>query len=251
MRQRYIATVLLSTLVCRRHHLPSAPVQVYVSDTESPGVSVDGSNHTLYALSGSDTPSVITPRPALLTPPRRRGVSLGCMPTLVRDPPPAEFQALLERRRRLGQDRFDEMWDGVLHVNPAPSYEHQRISQQPAVILDPLARAAGLEAVIGGVNIGTADSYRIPDGSLHRPGSGGTFLSTAALALEIVSPDDETWEKLGFYAGRGVAELLIVYPQKRTVDWLGLAGEEYRALDRSGPIDLGPAELAARIDWPA
>jgi hypothetical protein len=63
------------------------------------------------------------------------------MPTLVRDPPPAEFQALLERRRQLGQDRFDEMWDGVLHMNPAPSYEHQRISQQLAVILDPLARS--------------------------------------------------------------------------------------------------------------
>jgi hypothetical protein len=63
------------------------------------------------------------------------------MPTLVRDPPPAEFQALLERRRQLGQDRFDEMWDGVRHMNPAPSYEHQRISQQLAVILDPLARS--------------------------------------------------------------------------------------------------------------
>jgi hypothetical protein len=30
--------------------------------------------------------------------------SLGDVPTLVCDPPPAEFEALLERRRRLGQD---------------------------------------------------------------------------------------------------------------------------------------------------
>ena len=173
------------------------------------------------------------------------------MPTFVRDPPPAEFEALLTRRRELGQDRFDEMWDGVLHMNPAPSYEHQRISQQLAVILDPLARAAGLEAVIGGVNIGTADSYRIPDGSLHRPGSGGTFLSTAALALEIVSPEDETWEKLGFYASHQVDELLVVDLKAREVHWLALtAGGEYAPTDRSTLIDSGPAELAQRIDWP-
>ena len=173
------------------------------------------------------------------------------MATLVRDPPPAEFKALLERRRQLGQDRFDEMWDGVLHMNPAPSYEHQRISQQLAVILDPLARAAGLEAVIGGVNIGTADGYRIPDGSLHRPGSGGTYLSTAALALEIVSPGDETWDKLAFYASRRVDELLIVDPQERRVDWLGLGPNgEYAPLDTSGLIELSAVELADRIDWP-
>jgi len=172
------------------------------------------------------------------------------MPTLVRDPPPVEFEALLQRRRQLGQDRFDEVWDGVLHMNPAPSYEHQRISQQLAELLGPLARAAGLEAVIGGVNIGTADSYRIPDGSLHRPGSSGTFLATAALALEIVSPDDKTWEKLAFYASHHVDELLIGDPQTRTVQWLGLIGEEYHTLDRGGLIDLDAAELAERIDWP-
>jgi hypothetical protein len=42
------------------------------------------------------------------------------VPTLVRDPPPAEFQALLERRQHLGQDLLDEVWEGVHHMNPAP-----------------------------------------------------------------------------------------------------------------------------------
>ena len=102
--------------------------------------------------------------------------TLDGMSTLVKDPAPAEFEALLERRRELGQDRFDEVWEGVLHMNPAPSYEHQRSSaQRLAVILDPLASAAGLEAAVGGVNIGDPGDYRIPDGSLHRPGSGGTY----------------------------------------------------------------------------
>ncbi len=64
------------------------------------------------------------------------------MPTLVMDPAPAEIDALLERRRRLGLDHHDEMWEGVLHMNPAPHGRHHRIGQQLAVALD--AQAAAL-----------------------------------------------------------------------------------------------------------
>lgn len=174
------------------------------------------------------------------------------MPTLVRDPQPVEFEALLERRRRLGQDRFDEVWAGVYHMNPAPSFEHQRISQQLAVLLDPLARGAGLVPVIGGVNIGQQDNFRIPDGSLHRPGASGIWLKTAALAIEIVSPGDETWDKLGFYAAHGVDELVIVDPEQRQVHWFVLdpTVDEYAHAERSRLIDLGPAELSERLEWP-
>jgi Uma2 family endonuclease len=172
------------------------------------------------------------------------------MPTLVRDPQPAEFEALLERRHRLGQDLFDEVWDGVYHMNPAPSYEHQRIGQQLAVLLDPLARRAGLESVIGGVNIGTESDYRIPDGGLHRPGAGGIWLPTAALVIEIVSPDDETWDKLPFYAARKVDELLIIDPAEHHVRWLALAEGEYRPVERSRLIDLSVGDLAERLEWP-
>ena len=35
------------------------------------------------------------------------------MPTLVMDPAPAEIDALIERRRRLGLDHRDEIWEGV------------------------------------------------------------------------------------------------------------------------------------------
>jgi Uma2 family endonuclease len=172
------------------------------------------------------------------------------VPTLVRDPQPAEFVALLERRHRLGQDLFDEVWDGVYHMNPAPSYEHQRISQQLAELLGPLARAAGLESVIGGVNIGTEADYRIPDGGLHRPGAGGIWLPTAALVIEIVSPDDQTWDKLPFYAAHKVDELLIIDPAEHQVHWLALADGEYRPVEPSRLIDLSAPELAERLEWP-
>ena len=89
------------------------------------------------------------------------------MPTLVLDPPPLELAALIERRRRLGQDLFDEMWDGVLHVKPAPSGRHGQIDRQLAAALQPLADLAALTST-GPFNLGRESDFRVPDGGLHR-----------------------------------------------------------------------------------
>jgi hypothetical protein len=50
--------------------------------------------------------------------------------TLVLDPLPPELTALLERRERLGLDRKDEVWEGVLHVVPSPSGRHGDLAAQ-------------------------------------------------------------------------------------------------------------------------
>jgi len=171
------------------------------------------------------------------------------MPTLVRDPQPAEFEALLERRRRLGQDRFDEVWEGVLHMNPAPSGRHARIEAQLLALLQTPAAAANL-TVVGQFNLGKNErDYRVPDGGAHRDFADRVFYPTAALVIEIVSPGDESWGKLDFYAGHGVEELVIVDPQEKTVSWLGLEDREYKHLRKSRLMELGKAELAERIDW--
>ncbi len=121
----------------------------------------------------------------------------------------------------------------------------------PTAGLDRPARAAGLTPVMGAFNLGDSEhDFRVPDGGLHRPGAHGTWLPTAALVVEIVSPGDESWEKLPFYADHKVDEVLIVDPDKRSVDWLGLTGDEYKPIERSALIDLGPSELHERIDWP-
>jgi len=177
------------------------------------------------------------------------GGTLDEMPTLVRDPQPAEFEALLERRRRLAQDLYDEVWDGVLHMNPAPAGRHGQIDRQLALILTPLAQASGLTST-GTFNLGSEGDYRVPDGGLHRDWHDRVVYGTAALVIEIVSPEDETWNKLEFYAAHGVDELLIVDPQQKTVRWMGLEAGEYKHLKRSRLIELGAAELVQRIDWP-
>jgi hypothetical protein len=115
------------------------------------------------------------------------------MTTLVLGAPPPELEALLERRRRAGVDRLDEVWQGVRHMVPGPSSEHARISQQLAEILGPPARAAGLLPAMGEFNLGESEyDFRVPDGGLLHPGAAGVWLSTAAVVVEILSPDDES-----------------------------------------------------------
>lgn len=156
---------------------------------------------------------------------------------------------MLERRRRLGQDLFDEVWEGVLHMNPAPSGRHGDLESQLHVLLAPLAKAAGLR-MWGQFNLGDESDYRVPDGGLQQDASDRVYYPTAAFVIEVVSPGDESWEKLPFYAAHGVQELLIVDPQQQTVSWLGLEAGEYQHLKRSGLVELGAAELAEQIDWP-
>jgi Uma2 family endonuclease len=170
------------------------------------------------------------------------------MPTLILDPLPVEIDELLYRRKQLDLDRADEMWDGVLHVNPTPHGRHGRVLQQLTEIFGPLARTAGLIAMAD-FNLGTKGNYRVPDSGILRSGPDRLYYPTAALVVEIVSPKDESWAKLPFYAAHDVDEVLIVDPKKREIHWLGLRGDRYEPIERSGLIDFGPAELAERIVW--
>ncbi len=172
------------------------------------------------------------------------------MSTVVLEPTTPELEALKQRRRRAGLDRLDEVWEGVLHMVPAPSHEHGRLAVQLVRLIGPAADAAGL-AMTDACNIGSSEEdFRVPDLALHRPGAGGTWHPTAALVAEIVSPDDETWQKLPFYAAHEVDEILIVDAAQSSVRWLALVGGEYRDTERSGLVDLSRDELAERIDWP-
>ena len=178
-------------------------------------------------------------------------VTLQHVRTLVLEPDSAGLAELLERRRRAGLDRLDEVWEGVLHMVPAPRGEHADVAQQLAEILGVAARDAGLVPAMGEFNLGGSEhDYRVPDGGVHRERPHGVWLATAAIVVEIVSPGDESWEKLPFYARHHVDEVIIVDPQERAVHWRALAGGTYEPIERSGLIDVGAADLAARIDWP-
>jgi hypothetical protein len=44
--------------------------------------------------------------------------------TVVVGPPPPELQQLMQRRRSLGLDMFDEIWEGNYHLAPVPGFGH-------------------------------------------------------------------------------------------------------------------------------
>ena len=175
----------------------------------------------------------------------------GGMTTLVLGTPPPELEALLERRRRAGVDRLDEVWDGVRHMVPAPGLEHARVATQLTLLLDAPARAAGLLLAMHEFNLGESEhDFRVPDGGMHRPGAAGVWHATAAVVIEILSPGDESLQKLPFYAAHEVDELLLVDPAERMVAWLALHDGEYPPVEHSRLIELGPTEIAERLDWP-
>lgn len=132
---------------------------------------------------------------------------------------------------------------------PAPHFHHAELQAQLIEILAPPARAAGLR--LGAeFNLGTPEDYRVPDGGLLDRGPAGLYQPTARLAIEILSPGDETWAKLPFYAAHHVDELLIIDPAERKIDWLTLTSGEYRPLQRSTVVKLTTEDLAASITWP-
>ena len=74
--------------------------------------------------------------------------------------PPPELASLIERRRALGQDLHDEVWEGIRHLGPAPRPVHGYIDRALAVLLAPAAAAARLVGT-GPFNLGTPDNYRV------------------------------------------------------------------------------------------
>lgn len=171
------------------------------------------------------------------------------MRTVVVGPRPAELEALIERRRTTGADRYDEVWGGEYHMAPAPHGAHGRLGWDLGILLQPLAKRVGLVGS-GPFNLGDENDYRVPDGGLLRTSRTATWNPTAALVLEIVSPGDETWAKLPFYLAHHVDEIVIVDPNGRTLTWRGRVSDEYAPLDHSVLLDVAIATFSEQIAWP-
>lgn len=138
------------------------------------------------------------------------------MTTIVLGPRPPLVEAWLEERRVKGLDGFDEVWEGEYVAAPIVHSSHGLLDQQVAVLLGPLARAAGLIGS-GPLNLGKRDRSR---------------------------------QKLAFYAAHDVDEVLLVEPSTHTVELYGCEGHGMVRRDCSTVFDLDPEELAARLNWP-
>jgi Uma2 family endonuclease len=150
-------------------------------------------------------------------------------------------EELLAHRRKTGEDRWDEVWEGVLHMTPAPSAEHQRILTRLLVFLVPILEDRGRGLMRPGINVCDApegwENYRIPDLTFIAAGR-ETILAPDGIrfggpdaVIEIRSPDDETYEKLTFFATLGVREVIVIDRDSKQVELFTLEGTHYaRAL---------------------
>lgn len=148
-------------------------------------------------------------------------------------------QELLVQRRKIGADRWDEMWDGVLHMVPCPNSDHQELEGQIEFELRRLWLPRTGGRVLHQMNVARPgrwpNDYRIPDIVLLMPErcsrdrkqyiEGGPDV-----AIEIRSPGDETYEKLPFYAEIGVRELWVVDRDSKAVEVHALEGDAPRAV---------------------
>jgi Uma2 family endonuclease len=169
------------------------------------------------------------------------------MATIVRGPRPPELGQLLERRRRSGADRFDEVWEGRYVVAPDPHVNHGVVQGEVYALLKPAARRLGVRAALT-FNLGRPGDFRIPDAGLL-PEPVGAWHETAVLVVEVLSPDDMTLDKFDFYAAHGVRELLVADWQDRSVRCFSLQ-ELPAERDRSDVLDVTTAALVDAIDWP-
>ena len=171
------------------------------------------------------------------------------MRTVVLGPRPPELEAVLERRRQLGQDLYDEVWEGVYHMSPAPHPSHGATLGEIVAALRAPAQAAGLRD-LGPFNLGTSDDYRVPDYGYVTVVPPDTFVASAPIVVEVVSPDDETFDKFAFYARHGIDEIFVAEPLHRRVRIYARRGDRYDEVDTSPLLAVSAADLINAIAWP-
>lgn len=171
------------------------------------------------------------------------------MRTVVLGEQPPEVAALIERRRALGLDLYDEVWEGEYHMAPAPRPRHGAVDARVGVVLNRFAMERGL-IDSSPFNLGEPDDFRVPDRGVHRTMPTGAYAASAALVVEVVSPHDESWEKLPFYAAHDVDEVVMVDPDSEVVTWLVREGDGYVPTERSEVLGCTVADFVAEISFP-
>lgn len=147
---------------------------------------------------------------------------------------PVAIPEVLRFRERTGADRFDEMWQGVLHMTPSPGFKHQTCASRILSFFLEVwcPRTAG--AAVMQVNVSTPErwdqDYRIPDVSVMMPDrvpDAEAMFVRPNVVFEIRSPGDETYEKLPFYAAVGIEAVVVVERDTKAVQVFAVTGGDF------------------------
>ncbi len=167
-------------------------------------------------------------------------------------------ETLLEERRKRGADRWDEMWEGVLHMPPPPSWGHQGIVTKLGGFLDSECDRRSLGTVVTQAGLYDEDEldsdYRVPDvvfvsKSRLRLIQDRGVVGAADAVIEVRSPDDETYEKFPFFARLGVRQVIVIDARTRKPEVYLLAGKGYAAVAPDSEGWLVAGILGVRFRW--
>jgi Uma2 family endonuclease len=180
----------------------------------------------------------------------------------ITDPSPE----LIAWRKKTGADLFDEVWDGLLHMNPAPSLEHNRLLGDLYRALSAYLESRGLGRIYPTSNVsvpGTTDwtrNFRVPDLSIVSGDQAAQLHEVyieggPRVIIEIRSPGDETYEKLEFYARIGSSELIVIDSVTKQIETFRVsegrpvpAPPDAAGWHRSSALELELATRGGRIE---
>lgn len=155
----------------------------------------------------------------------------------------AAVRSLKAERKRLGIDRWDEVWEGVYVVPTLPNDEHQEIQLALGSLLFEVVQTGGLGKVRAGVNVTDRhpdweDNFRGPDlvaylNSSKAVNYGTHWLGGPDFLVEIISPREDPTAKFDFYASVKSREVLLVLRDPWAVELHQLRGKKLVRAGRS------------------
>jgi Uma2 family endonuclease len=154
---------------------------------------------------------------------------------------------LKAERERTGADRFDEVWEGIYMMAPLADDVHQDLQTQLGAVFTLAVTWSGLGVVRTGTNvsdreIGWTSNYRIPDVAVFLNNTkavnlGSHWLGGPDFGIEIVSPHDQSRDKLDFYASIGSREVMFVDRDPWALELYRLVNGKLEPFGRSTPAD--------------
>ena len=160
-------------------------------------------------------------------------------------------------RTRHGNAPHDEVWDGMLVLNPLPNNEHRRLVMAFCEAFTGCTDRQKGDYLFPGCNVSDRDAawkenYRCPDVVVYLATNPATDSDThwvggPDLAVEVTSPGEDPRLKLDFYAKVNTRELLIVDRDPWAVEMYQLQGGK---LVLAGTSDLATGAVLASAALP-
>lgn len=154
-------------------------------------------------------------------------------------------------------DRYLETWDGVDVVPPIPNDEHQDLVGQMYLGLYFVIQQPGLGVVRPGVNVTDRDrdwrqNFRGPDVVVYlntnrAQNRSSHWVGGPDFLAEIVSPGEDPYAKLDFYAKVDTGEVLIVHRDPWKLELFALTDGKF-ALTGAASVG-GPDVLTSRLGF--